>query len=34
MTISAEPHGEPLTLDTTGETSPYPFFEYKRRNEP
>jgi cytochrome P450 len=34
VTISAEPHGEPLTLDTTGETSPYPFFEHKRRTEP
>jgi cytochrome P450 len=34
VTISAEPHGEPITLDTTGETSPYPFFEYKRRTEP
>src|SRR6201996_9550299 len=34
VTISAQPHGEPLTLDTTGETSPYPFFEYKRRTEP
>ncbi len=34
MTISAEPHGQPITLDTTGETSPYPFFEHKRRTEP
>jgi len=34
VTISAEPHGEPITLDTTGETSPYPFFEYKRHTEP
>jgi cytochrome P450 len=28
------PHGQSVTLDTTGETSPYPFFEYKRRTEP
>jgi cytochrome P450 len=34
MTISTDPHDEPVTLDTTGETSPYPFFEYKRRTEP
>ena len=34
VTISAEPHGHPITLDTTGETSPYPFFEYMRRTEP
>jgi cytochrome P450 len=34
VTISAEPHDHPITLDTTGETSPYPFFEYKRRTEP
>lgn len=34
MTISADPHGQPVTLDLTGETSPYPFFEYKRRTEP
>ncbi len=34
MTISAEPHREPITLDTTGETSPYPFYEYKRHTEP
>src|ERR1700761_4203580 len=25
---------EPVTLDTTGETSPYPFFEYMRRTDP
>ncbi len=34
MTISTDPHDEPITLDTTGETSPYPFFEYMRRTEP
>ena len=34
MTISTDPHDEPITLDATGETSPYPFFEYKRRTEP
>lgn len=34
MTISTDPHDEPITLDTTGETSPYPFFEHKRRTEP
>lgn len=34
MTISTDSHGQPVTLDTTGETSPYPFFEYKRRTEP
>ncbi|MBV8860676.1 MAG: cytochrome P450 [Mycobacterium sp.] len=34
VTISAEPHREPISLDTTGEASPYPFFEYKRRTEP
>ncbi|MDT7738417.1 MAG: hypothetical protein QOK09_1786, partial [Mycobacterium sp.] len=25
---------QPVTLDTTGETSPYPFFEYMRRTDP
>ena len=34
MTISTDPHDQPITLDTTGETSPYPFFEHKRRTEP
>lgn len=34
MSISTNPHGQSITLDTTGETSPYPFFEYKRRTEP
>jgi cytochrome P450 len=34
LTISTDPHDEPITLDTTGEKSPYPFFEYKRRTEP
>ncbi|WP_343602612.1 cytochrome P450 [Mycobacterium sp.] len=34
MTIGTEPHGLPVALDLTGETSPYPFFEYMRRTEP
>lgn len=34
MTISTDPHDQSVTLDTTGETSPYPFFEYKRHTEP
>ena len=34
MTISTDPHDPSIILDTTGETSPYPFFEYKRRTEP
>jgi cytochrome P450 len=34
MSISTDPHGQAVTLDTTGETSPYPFFEYMRRTEP
>ncbi|MGH3959430.1 cytochrome P450 [Mycobacterium sp.] len=34
MTISTDPHGQAVTLDTTGETSPYPFFEHMRRTEP
>ena len=37
MTLRAErPHVEdqPVTLDFTGETSPYPFFEYMRRTDP
>lgn len=34
MTISTDPHDHPVTLDLTGDTSPYPFFAYKRRTEP
>ncbi len=34
MTISTDPHGQAVPLDKTGETSPYPFFEYMRRTEP
>lgn len=34
MPISTDPHGQPVTLDITGETSPYPFFEHMRRTEP
>ncbi|HME47008.1 cytochrome P450 [Mycobacterium sp.] len=32
MTISTDPHDQPITLDVSGD--PYPFFEYKRRTEP
>ena len=34
MTLSTEPAGQAVTLDLTGETSPYPFFEYMRRTDP
>jgi cytochrome P450 len=34
MTLSTDPDGQPVTLDFTGETSPYPFFEYMRRTDP
>ncbi len=34
MTVSTDPHGRSVSLDTTGETSPYPFFEHMRRTEP
>jgi cytochrome P450 len=34
MSISTDPHDESVTLDFTGESSPYPFYEYKRRTEP
>ncbi|OSC41558.1 cytochrome P450 [Mycobacterium decipiens] len=34
MTPRTQPDGQPVTLDSTGETSPYPFFEYMRRTEP
>jgi cytochrome P450 len=34
MTLSTDPDGASVTLDTTGETSPYPFFEYMRRTDP
>jgi cytochrome P450 len=37
MTLSTDridPEGEPVTLDQTGENSPYPFFEYMRRTDP
>jgi cytochrome P450 len=34
MSISTDPHGQAFTLDFTGKTSPYPFYEYKRRTEP
>jgi cytochrome P450 len=34
MALRTESDGQPVTLDTTGETSPYPFFEYMRRTDP
>jgi cytochrome P450 len=34
MTLSTDPDGQAVTLDHTGETSPYPFFEYMRRTDP
>jgi cytochrome P450 len=37
MTLStdhSDPSGQPVALDFTGETSPYPFFEYMRRTDP
>lgn len=37
MTLSTDhfdPKGQPVALDLTGETSPYPFFEYMRRTDP
>lgn len=34
MSISADPQDQAATLDITGETSPYPFFNYMRRTEP
>ncbi|UGT98139.1 cytochrome P450 [Mycobacterium intracellulare] len=36
MTLSTDPNGQPVVppLDFTGESSPYPFFEYMRRTDP
>jgi cytochrome P450 len=34
MAISTDPHDQSVTLDLSGQTSPYPFYEYKRRTEP
>src|ERR1700740_2309203 len=34
MTLSTDPDGQAVTLDPTGETSPYIFFEYMRRTDP
>ncbi|HEY1839870.1 MAG TPA: cytochrome P450 [Mycobacterium sp.] len=34
MTLRTDPDDQPVTLDTTGETSPYHFFEYMRRTDP
>src|SRR6202789_3359081 len=33
-TESPDVGDQPVVLDTTGETSPYPFFEYMRRTDP
>jgi len=33
MTLRTDPDDQPA-LDTTGETSPYPFFDYMRRTDP
>jgi cytochrome P450 len=33
-TEQSEVGDQPVVLDTTGETSPYPFFEYMRRTDP
>lgn len=34
MKLSTGPDNQPVALDFTGETSPYPFFEYMRRTDP
>lgn len=34
MTVHSAADDQPVALDTTGETSPYPFFEYMRRTDP
>ena len=34
MTLRTGPDDPPVALDITGETSPYPFFEYMRRTDP
>jgi cytochrome P450 len=34
MTLRTDPDDQPVALDTTGETSPYPFFEYMRHTDP
>jgi cytochrome P450 len=34
VAISTDPDDQSVTLDTTGETSPYPFYEHMRRTEP
>jgi len=34
VTLSTDPVDQPVTLDTTGENSPYPYFEYMRRTDP
>ena len=34
MTLNTDPVDQPVTIDTTGENSPYPYFEYMRRTDP
>lgn len=34
MTLRTSPDDQPVALDITGETNPYPFFEYMRRTDP
>lgn len=34
MTVGTDPQDHPVALDLTGDTSPYPFFAYKRHTEP
>jgi cytochrome P450 len=34
MALRTDPGEHPVALDTTGETSPYPFFEYMRHTDP
>jgi cytochrome P450 len=34
MTVRTAAEDQPVALDTTGQTSPYPFFEYMRRTDP
>jgi cytochrome P450 len=34
VTISTDPHREPVTFDPSGDRDPYPYFEYMRNTEP
>jgi cytochrome P450 len=34
VTISTDSHDGPFALDKSGDSDPYPFFEYKRKTEP